>query len=47
MSFWTVSRTQDTVTYVVLPLFLRDMGNVRQNIHQDLKSSLNIQDGAK
>lgn len=46
MSFWTVSRIQDTATYIVLPLFLRDMGNVRQNIHWDLKSGLNILDGA-
>lgn len=29
MSFWTVSRIQDTATYVVLPLFLRDMGNMK------------------
>ena len=45
MSFWTVSRIQDTATYIVLPLFLRDMGNVRQNIRRDLKFSLNILDG--
>ena len=46
MSFWTVSRIQDTVTYIVLPLFLRDMGNVRQNIRRDLKTGLNISVGA-
>lgn len=47
MSFWTVSRIQDTATCIVLPLFLRDMGNVRQNIRQDFRSGLNISDGAK
>lgn len=29
MSFWTVSRIQDTATYIVLPQFLRDMGNMK------------------
>lgn len=29
MSFWTVSRIQDTATCIVLPLFLRDMGNMK------------------
>ena len=47
MSFWTVSRIQDTATCIVLPLFLRDMGNIRQNIRRDFKSSLNISDGAR
>ena len=47
MSFWTAGRMQDIATYIVLPLFPRDMGIARQNIHWDLKSSLNISDGVK
>ena len=29
MSFWTAGRIQDAVTCIVLPQFLRDMGNMK------------------
>ena len=40
MSFWTAGRMQDTATCIVLPQLLRDMGNLRQNIHRDFNIKL-------
>lgn len=40
MSFWTVSRIQDTATCIVLPLFLRDMGNMKAEYPPGFKIQL-------